>query len=41
VLPTQGAGVGVEALIELADRYRLERVDDILTSWAERSGTGF
>lgn len=39
-LPTEGAGAGVEALIELAERYGLERVDDILTSWAERSGTG-
>jgi len=35
-LPGEGAQVGIEALIELADRYRLQRVDELLMSWAER-----
>ena len=36
VLPGEGAGAGVEALIELADRYRLQRIDELLTNWAEK-----
>lgn len=35
-LPDDSASAGVEALIELADRYRLQRVDEMLTGWAER-----
>jgi len=27
---------GTEALIELADRYKLRRIDDLLSSWIER-----
>lgn len=39
-LPGESARAGVEALIELADRYRLERVDDLLVSWVEHRGPG-
>jgi hypothetical protein len=39
-LPGDGARAGAEALIELGERYRLDRVDDLLTSWAERRATG-
>ena len=37
-LPGEGARAGAEALIELAQRYRLNRVDELLTSWIERRG---
>jgi hypothetical protein len=37
-LPGEGARAGVEALIELADRHQLRRVDELLTTWAERRG---
>jgi hypothetical protein len=40
VLPGDGARAGVEALIELANRYRLQRVDELLTSWSDRRGLG-
>jgi hypothetical protein len=39
-LPGESARAGVEALIELAGRYRLQRVDDLLHTWAERRGIG-
>jgi hypothetical protein len=39
-LPGDSARAGVEALGELADRYRLQRVDDLLQTWAERRGLG-
>ena len=39
-LPGEGARAGVEALIELTNRCRLQRVDDLMTSWAERRGLG-
>lgn len=40
VLPHAGARAGVEALIELCERYGLRRVDECLTRWAERRGFG-
>jgi hypothetical protein len=39
-LPGEGARAGAEALIELAERYRLRRVDELLTVWVERRGLG-
>lgn len=39
-LPIETARVGVEALIELPDRYRLQRIDELLTTWSERRGLG-
>ena len=39
-LPNEGARAGVEALIELAERHRLQRVDELLTAWAGRRGVG-
>ena len=39
-LPTGSARAGAEALIELADRYRLQRVDELLTAWVETHGFG-
>jgi hypothetical protein len=39
-LRLEGARAGVEALIELAERHRLQRVDGLLTAWAERCGFG-
>jgi hypothetical protein len=39
-LPGDSARAGAEALIELAQRYRLDRVDELLTAWAERRGSG-
>ena len=39
-LPNEGARAGVEALIELAERHRLQRVDELLTAWAGRRGLG-
>jgi len=39
-LPGEGARAGAEALIELAERYRLQRVDELLTHWTERRGLG-
>lgn len=35
-LPGDGARAGAEALIELAERYGLRRVDELLTTWVER-----
>ena len=35
-LPSQSARAGAEALIELADRYKLRRVDELLTGWIEQ-----
>ena len=39
-LPGASARAGAEALIELADRYRLQRVDELLTAWVERRAGG-
>jgi hypothetical protein len=39
-LPSESGRAGAEALIELADRYQLRRVEDLLTAWAERRGLG-
>jgi glutathione S-transferase len=39
-LPGDSARAGAEALIELAQRYRLERVDELLTAWTQRRGSG-
>jgi hypothetical protein len=38
-LPGRSARAGIEALIELADRYRLRRADEILMSWFGRRKT--
>jgi hypothetical protein len=35
-LPTDGAHAGAEALIELAERHQLQRIDELLTGWLER-----
>ena len=35
-LPGESPRAGAEALIELADRYRLQRVDELLSAWLER-----
>jgi hypothetical protein len=37
-LPGPGAKAGAEALIEIADRYRLHSVDRLLPAWLERRG---
>ena len=37
-LPTEGRRAAAEALIELAERYRLRRSDESLTEWSERCG---
>ena len=37
-LPTESARAGAEALIELAERYRLQRIDELLAEWSERRG---
>jgi hypothetical protein len=37
-LPGPHARAGAEALIELAERHRLHRVDKILTPWLKRRG---
>ena len=39
-LPGESARAGAEALIELADRYRLQRVDQLLSAWVERRAPG-
>lgn len=39
-LPSESARAGAEALIELAERYRLQRVEELLTHWNERRGLG-
>lgn len=39
-LPGPGARAGAEALIELADRHRLRRVDELLTAWLHARGIG-
>jgi hypothetical protein len=38
VLPGDGGRAGAEALIDLADRYGLRRVDELLSGWIERRG---
>jgi hypothetical protein len=40
VLPGAGAQAGAEALIELARRYDLRRVDELLGGWLRRRGLG-
>jgi hypothetical protein len=40
VLPTPGARAGVEALIDLAERSGLRRVDVLLGDWMRRGGIG-
>jgi hypothetical protein len=37
-LPGPGAKAGADALIEIADRYRLHRVDRLLPAWLKRRG---
>jgi hypothetical protein len=37
-LPGSGARAGAEALIELADRHGLRRVDDLLITWLRAHG---
>ena len=37
-LPGPGAGAGAEALIELAQRHGLRRVDELLGDWLRRAG---
>jgi len=39
-LPGESACAGAEALIELADRYRPERIYELLSGWFERSPVG-
>ncbi len=38
--PAPGARAGAEALIELADRYGLRRVDELLAGWMLARGIG-
>jgi hypothetical protein len=38
VIPGDGGRAGAEALIDLADRYGLRRVDQLLSEWIERRG---
>jgi hypothetical protein len=40
VLPGAGAQAGAEALIELASRYDLRRVDELLGGWLRRRSLG-
>ena len=40
VLPGDGGRAGAEALIDLAGRYGLRRVDQLLSDWIERRGLG-
>ena len=40
VLPEPAARAGVETLAELANRYGLRRVDELLITWADRRGVG-
>jgi hypothetical protein len=37
-LPGEGARAGIEALVELAERYGLRRVDEVLGAWSDRRG---
>jgi hypothetical protein len=39
-LPGTGVRAGAEALIELASRYELRRVDVLLGAWLDRRGNG-
>lgn len=39
-LTGESARAGVEALIELAERHRLHRVDELLSAWSQRQGLG-
>ena len=38
-LPTDSARAGIEALIELCERYGLRRIDEVVSTWSERRGT--
>ena len=38
VLPGDGGRAGAEALIDLADRHGLRRVDQMLGDWTDRHG---
>lgn len=40
VLPGAGGRAGAEALIDLADRHGLRRVDQVLGDWTDRHGLG-
>lgn len=40
VLPGPGAHAGAEALIDVASRHGLRRVDDLMIGWLERRGIG-
>ena len=40
VLPGAGGRGGAEALIDLADRHGLRRVDQVLGDWTDRHGLG-
>jgi hypothetical protein len=40
-LPGDGARAGVEALVELSERYGLRRVDEVIAGWSERRGGPF
>jgi hypothetical protein len=40
VLPTPGARAGADALIDLAERAGLRRVDELLADWMHRRGVG-
>ena len=40
VLPTPGARAGADALIDLAERAGLRRVDELLADWMRRRGVG-
>lgn len=40
VLPGAGGRAGAEALIDLADRHGLRRVDQVLGEWTDRHGLG-
>jgi hypothetical protein len=39
-LPSEGARAGAEALIELADRHGLRRIDELLSNWLDRQKLG-
>ena len=39
-LASDAARAGAEALIELCDAYRLQRIDVLLGAWLERKGLG-
>jgi hypothetical protein len=35
-LPSESAPAGIEALVELSERYGLRRVDEVMSTWNER-----